>query len=108
MLKEASRDHIIPGTAPQAGESQTDYRQRMALLQAEAVERRRQELGQQCSPLNTPSDRILIWERLHQLPLPSSSGHRLIRVIATDTGLSVDEVRAEQHARSGQRGQKAG
>jgi hypothetical protein len=103
LLKDPTQDRIALGNAQRAGETQTDYRQRIALLQAEAVERRRHELGEQCAPHKTPADRIIIWERLHQLPLPGSPGHRLIRIIAADTGLSVNEVHAEQRARSDQR-----
>lgn len=93
-------DGIVPSTAPRLGESQADYRQRIALLRAEAMERRQKELGEQCSPSYTPADRIRIWERLHQLTLPHSSNHRLIAVIAANTGLSVAEVQAEQRLRA--------
>jgi hypothetical protein len=72
----------------------------MTLLQTEALKARQQELGELRSPLNTPADRIRIWERLHQLSLPRSPGHRLIAVIAASTGLTLDEVRAEQRART--------
>ncbi len=92
-------DFIVPITAPRFGESQAEYRRRMAQLQTEAFERRQQELNEQCSPLNTPADRIRIWERLHQLSLPGSPDHCLIGVIAANTGLSLDEVRAEQSVR---------
>lgn len=88
------------GSTPRIGETQSDYRQRMTLLQAEALDRRQQELSQQRSPLNTPADRIRIWERLHQLPLPRSSSHRLITVIAAHTGLKLEEVWAEQRERA--------
>lgn len=88
------------GSAPRAGETQADYRQRLTLLQAEALERRQKELGEQRSPLNTPADRIRIWERLHQLSLPRSPSHRLISVIAANTGLSPEEVRLEQRERA--------
>ena len=81
------------------GESQVDRRARMARYQAEAVERRQQELIEQRSPLHTPADRIRIWERLHQLSMPLSPTHRLITVIAANTGLSVEDVRDEQRLR---------
>jgi len=81
-------------------ESAADYRQRMALLQAEALERRQHELSEQRSPLNTPADRIRIWERVHQLPLPRCPSHRLVSVIASHTHLSLEEVRAEQRLRA--------
>jgi len=100
MSQDALADRIVPSSPPRAGESQADYRQRMTLLQAEALERRQQELGEQCSPLNTPADRIRIWERLHQLAMPLSPGHRLIAVIAANTGLSLAEVQAEQRERA--------
>lgn len=94
-------DRLIPNTAaPRPGESQADCRKRIALLEAEALERRQQELSEQCSPSKTAADRIRIWERRHQLTLPNSPGHRLVTVIAINTGLSVDEVRAEQLVRT--------
>ncbi|HEX4242986.1 MAG TPA: hypothetical protein VHZ53_16375 [Steroidobacteraceae bacterium] len=93
-------DRDVLNSIPRTGETQADFRQRMTLLQAEAVERRQQELGELRSRLHAPADRIRIWERLHQLPLPRSATHRLLTVIATNTGLSLDEVRAEQHARA--------
>jgi hypothetical protein len=88
------------GAVPHVGENSADYRERMALIQTEASERRQKQLEEQCSPLNTPSARIRIWERLHQLELPRSPGHRLIAVIAANTGLSPEDVRAEQQSRA--------
>jgi len=88
------------GAAPHVGENSADYRERMALVQAEALERRQQQLHEQSSPLNTPSDRIRIWERLHQVQLPRNPSHRLIAVIAANTGLTANEVRAEQELRA--------
>lgn len=100
MDQDSSSGRIERGPAPRVGESSTDYRERMALIQAEAIERRQQQLHEQSSPLNTPSDRIRIWERLHQVELPRNPSHRLIGVIAQNTGLSADDVRAEQRIRA--------
>jgi hypothetical protein len=100
MTQENLRDRIVFGSMPQFGESTSDYRERMALLQSEALKRRQQELHEQSSPLNTPSDRIRIWERLHQLELPRSPSHALIAIIATNTGLSTEDVHAEQRMRA--------
>lgn len=86
--------------APIGGESNADYRRRTEELQAEAAERRQQQIHQQSSPLNSPSVRIQAWERLHQVDLPRDPAHRLIGVIASNTGLSVAEVRAEQLERA--------
>lgn len=76
-----------------------DYRARLASQKAEATERRRAALAEQVSVLNTPGERIRIWEQLHELDLPRGPDHPLIRVIATHTALTLLEVRAEQTRR---------
>ena len=76
---------------------------RRAAVQREEAERaaeRKEQIASQSSPLNSPADRIRIWERLHALPLPTSSTHRLVRVIATQTELSVQQVQEEQRRRA--------
>jgi hypothetical protein len=76
---------------------------RRAAVQREEAERaaeRTEQLASQSSQLNSPADRIRIWERLHALPLPRSSTHRLVRVIATQTELSVQQVQDEQRRRA--------
>jgi hypothetical protein len=85
---------------PIPGETPESYRQRIVLLEAEAAERRQQQIDEQSSPLNSPSVRIRAWERLHQVDLPSNPTHRLIGVIAANTGLTPDEIRAEQQSRA--------
>lgn len=82
------------------GESHADFRQRMTLVQIEAKERRQQELVEQRSPRNAPGDRIRIWERLHQLRMPVDGAHRLLAIIAANTGLSLEDVQAELYARA--------
>jgi hypothetical protein len=93
-------DSAAPNPQALPGESWADYRQRMVILQAEAVYRRQRELSEQCEPSKTASDRIRIWERLHQIDLPSNPAHRLVGVIAAQTGLAPDEVRTEQRLRA--------
>lgn len=85
--------------APMAGESNSDYRARIAHHQADLRERRQHELQQQASTLNTPTARIRIWERLHQLSLPRDPKHRLLAIIAANTGLTLAEVQGEQKLR---------
>jgi hypothetical protein len=85
-----------------AGELVADYRERLQRQQAEAVEQRARELAEQTSTLNTPSDRIRIWERRHGLPLPTDPAHRLLQVVASGTGLTLEAVRAEQRLRRSQ------
>ncbi len=93
-------ERIAMRDVPVVGESPADYRRRMELMQAEASERREQEITAQRSPLNSAADRIRIWERRHQLTLPRSPEHALISVIALSTGLSIDEVWMEQRQRA--------
>jgi len=76
---------------------------RRAAVQRETAERaaeRVERIASQSSPLYSPADRISIWERLHALTLPTSSTHRLVRVIATQTELSVLQVQEEQQRRA--------
>jgi hypothetical protein len=85
---------------PPTVEPQGDYRARVARRQTEAAHIREQERLEQTSTINPPDLRIRIWERLHQLTMPSDSSHRLLRVIAAQTGLTMAQVHAEQHQRA--------
>jgi hypothetical protein len=100
MPESAAPARIVPSSAFLVGETSEDHRKRLAQLQAEALERRQQELGEQRSPLHTPEERIRIWERLHQLRLPRNPSHRMVSVIAAQTNLSLEDVRAEQVLRA--------
>lgn len=91
---------LTRGPVPFAGERNEDYRARIVAYQAEAVERRAQELLEQRSSMNTPASRIRLWEQLHQVDLPRSPSHRLIDVIAAHTGLTSEDVRDEQRLRA--------
>lgn len=83
-----------------AGEPNADFRARIARRQAEAAEIRQRELLEQASSVNSPDLRIRIWERLHEIALPLDAGHRLLSVIAAQTGLTMAQVRTEQHNRA--------
>lgn len=77
--------------------------ERRAAVLLEEQEReavRQKELESQSSSLNDPQERIRIWERLHMLRLPLATGHRLVRLIATQTQLTVKEVQEEQQRRA--------
>lgn len=100
MSAETWANGVLATATARLSDGQADYRQRMAHLQAEALEHRQHELGEQCSPLKTPADRIRIWEHLHQVAMPASPKHRLIAVIAANTGLTEAEVLAEQRDRA--------
>ena len=82
------------------GESAEDLRARAAHQQALAAERREHELAEQASVANSPTDRIRIWERLHGITLPISPTHRLLGIIAANTGLTVEQVLDEQQQRA--------
>ena len=98
-MHDKSADGVGYALSLHIGESTADRRERMARLQTEALERRQQLLRDQSSPLNTPSARIKLWENLHQLEMPRNPEHRLISVIAENTSLSLEEVRAELRLR---------
>jgi hypothetical protein len=85
---------------PLAGEPNADFRARIARRQAEAAEIRQRELIEQASTINPPDLRIRIWERLHEISLPRDTSHRLLRVIAAQTGLTMAEVQTEQQNRA--------
>jgi hypothetical protein len=76
-----------------------DHRARIALEESERLERKHQELLQQTSELSTPAERIRIWERRHGLTLPRDANHRLVKIVAHQTELALDQVREEQQRR---------
>jgi hypothetical protein len=80
-----------------------DFRARLVHQQAEAAERRRMDLAEQSSRLKTAEERIRIWERIHEVTLPKDPAHRLIEIIAANTGLTGSDVREEQQRRAGAR-----
>lgn len=77
-----------------------DFRARLVHQQAEAAERRRLDLAEQSSRLKTAEERIRIWERIHEVTLPRDSAHRLVDIIAANTGLTDADVREEQQRRA--------
>ncbi len=90
-----------PGRAavPSVDDPMMDFRARLVQSQAEAAERRRTDLADQCSRLKTAEERIRIWERIHEVTLPRDPAHRLVEIIAANTGLTGADVRDEQQRR---------
>ena len=86
--------------APVADDPMMDFRARIAHNRAEAAERRRTDLAEQCSRLKTAEERIRIWERIHEVTLPRDPTHRLIAIIAANTGLVDADVHDEQQRRA--------
>jgi hypothetical protein len=62
-------------------------------------EERRQQFEQLTSSLRTPGERIALWERLYEIPLPEGAEHPLVRVIRAHTGLTADDIHEEQRRR---------
>ncbi len=84
-----------------------DFRARLIHQQAEDAARRKLDLAAQSSRLNSADERIRIWERLHEVTLPRDPAHRLVSIIAANTGLTDQEVRDEQARRAALRLAKA-
>jgi hypothetical protein len=74
---------------------------RAAVLRAEQerIEERRSRIDALTSPFATPHERIRLWEDLHGLRLPRTADHMLVRVIASRTALSVQQIHDEQQRR---------
>jgi hypothetical protein len=85
---------------PTGDDPMMDFRARLVHQQAEAAERRRLDLAEQSSRLKTAEERIRIWERIHEVTLPRDSSHRLVDIIAANTGLTDADVRDEQQRRA--------
>ena len=85
---------------PTGDDPMMDFRARLVHQQAEAAERRRLDLAEQSSRLKTAEERIRIWERIHEVTLPRDPTHRLVEIIAANTGLTDADVRDEQQRRA--------
>lgn len=77
-----------------------DRRVQIEREQEHLLAERRERLASQTSPLNTPEDRIRIWEQLHALQLPRAANHKLLQIISTQTDLTLAQVRDEQIRRA--------
>jgi hypothetical protein len=77
-----------------------EYRRKIREAEQERAALRANELAAQVSPTKDAEERIRIWERLHALRLPRSSGHVLVTVIAKQTRLTLGQVHDEQRRRT--------
>ena len=87
-------------TLPRPGDLVKTPAERLAHEEYERAEKRRQDLAEQRSDLNPPDVRIRMWEKVHQLRLPSDPTHPILDVIAVSTRLTLAEVREEQRTRA--------
>ncbi len=76
-----------------------DHRARMELARLEARQRREDDLKEQRSDANTPEARVAIWERLHQVRMPSDPKHQILLLIADQTHLAMDDIHEVQRGR---------
>ena len=81
------------------GTTTTDRRAELKRQELVRAEERQRRLAEQTSPQHTAEQRIRIWEELHGLGLPQSTTHKLLRLIASHTALTLEQVRAEQQRR---------
>ena len=88
-------------TLPRMGDLVKTSAESLAHEESERAEKRRQELAEQRSDLNSPDVRIRAWEKIHQLRLPSDPAHPVLYVVAVSTGLTLAQVREEQRSRAG-------
>jgi hypothetical protein len=100
MMQYKPTPQIGRPTAQASDDLTMDFRARLVHQQTESAERRKSDLAEQSSRLKTPQERIRIWERLHEVVLPRSPAHRLIEIIAANTGLTGEDVRDEQRRRA--------
>lgn len=99
LASTRSHPDFLPGSGDPG-----EHRRRVQQAADERAAQRGIELESQTSPLKNAQERIGIWEQLHELRLPRTSGHALVRVIARQTGLTVGEIHAEQQRRAGTSG----
>lgn len=79
------------GVVPDPG-SLADRRAQVEHEQQQRLLERQQQIALLTSPLSTPEERIRLWEKLHALNLPRSPTHKLLRLIAEHTELSLEQV----------------
>jgi hypothetical protein len=100
VIPEKSSDTFGRPSHMSADDLTMDFRARLMHQQAENAARRKVDLAAQSSRLNSAEERIRIWERLHEVILPRDPAHRLVEIIAANTGLTDADVRDEQRRRA--------
>ena len=76
-----------------------DRRAQIEHEQEQHLIERRKQLALQCSPLSSAEERVQLWEKLHALALPRSPTHKLLRIIAEQTELALEQVQEIQRRR---------
>ncbi|MEO6080683.1 MAG: hypothetical protein ABIQ86_13030 [Steroidobacteraceae bacterium] len=81
--------------------------ERLAVLDFERAEQRRQRQEEQRLETNTPEVRVRAWERLHGLSLPLTPEHPVLNIVCSATGLARQEVLEVQQLRAARRAANA-
>jgi hypothetical protein len=76
-----------------------DRRLQLEHEQQQRTIERQQQIALQCSPFSSAEERIQLWEKLHALALPRSPTHKLLRIIAEQTELALEQVLEVQRRR---------
>ena len=79
--------------------SVADRRAKIEHEQQQRTIERQQQIALQASPLSSAEERIQLWEKLHALAMPRSPTHKLLRVIADQTELALEQVLEIQRRR---------
>jgi len=79
--------------------SAAERRAAVRLANERKASERRSELESLTAPTLSPHERIRAWERIHALELPRSVEHPLALLIASQTGLTLEDIGAEQRRR---------
>jgi hypothetical protein len=77
-----------------------DRRAEIERRQQERAVERQEQIALQSSPFSNPEERVRQWEKLHALRLPQSATHNLVRVIAAQTDLSLQQILEVQQRRA--------
>ena len=75
------------------------HRSQLEKEQQQRMAERQQQIALQASPFSSAEQRIRQWEKLHALALPRSPSHKLLRVIAEQTELALEQVLEVQRQR---------
>jgi len=92
-------DGDVPPPRP-AAELAAERREQATLRQAALQAEKERSLARQRSMDTPPATRIALWESRHDLTLPRDPSHPLMRIIAEQTGLDLEQVLAEHRRRA--------
>ncbi len=94
-----------PGAPPPSRRSEVSptYMDTLAADAEARAAKRREDLEQLRSDLNSPEQRIRAWERVHGLTLPLTPNHPILDVIAVKTRLTMEQVQDVQRAEAARR-----